>query len=358
MSLHLRPTSQDRAPLRAAHALALALVAGCQPAPEPPPVLPGPPAAAPAPRDDAAYGRLRAGIGELSAYLEGERDPVLLLNAARELEASARGAPDEQAEHSALLLRDISLHLAGEPSRAELEHQLMASFLAPDPQQLERLPLLLEQVNMGTHATPPTDETASVLYAQLTRDMFHYDHPGSPYQDVLPDLEAVTGVTVPAGAVVADVGSGVGSLSILLARRVGEQGRVYAVDVDPEVIAFIEHWRARVPEGRIVRAVASQHEDISLEPDLLDLALINGDGFLFTARAPHPCNPAAKRLLATVLRSLHPGGRLAILSLQNTPDLARCALEVGFVQLVLEPTGGAFGASKEQRSYWLVLARP
>src|SRR5262245_20801976 len=41
------------------------------------------------------------------------------------------------------------------------------------------------------------------------------------------------------GMVIADVGAGGGTLSLMLAREVGEEGRVYAVEIQPAVVGYI-----------------------------------------------------------------------------------------------------------------------
>jgi len=52
--------------------------------------------------------------------------------------------------------------------------------------------------------------------------------------------EVVDALGLREGAVVADIGAGGGYFSMLLARAVGPTGRVYAVDTNPKVLAYID----------------------------------------------------------------------------------------------------------------------
>ena len=52
------------------------------------------------------------------------------------------------------------------------------------------------------------------------------------------DREAILGLLAPRrGESIADVGCGLGTWSIALAKAVGSEGRVYAVDIDPDAVA-------------------------------------------------------------------------------------------------------------------------
>lgn len=72
--------------------------------------------------------------------------------------------------------------------------------------------------------------------------------------------------------VVADIGAGTGYFSAPMARRVTE-GRVYAVDIQPEMLALMERYKA---ESGIenVELVLSTEADPKLPADTLDLALM------------------------------------------------------------------------------------
>jgi predicted methyltransferase len=103
------------------------------------------------------------------------------------------------------------------------------------------------------------------------------------------------------GSVVADIGAGGGWFTIRLARRVGPNGRVYAQDIQPEMIGAIER--------RVEREGLKNVETVrgtSLDPNLpcpVDVVLIVDTYYEMD-------DP--QTLLRNVRASLKPGGRVGI----------------------------------------------
>jgi ubiquinone/menaquinone biosynthesis C-methylase UbiE len=120
------------------------------------------------------------------------------------------------------------------------------------------------------------------------------------------------------GAHVADIGAGSGFFTTRLARAVGPQGRVYAVDVNP--ISLRELKAALGPEITNVELVRGEENDPRLPADRLDAALIVNAYHEF---AEH------QAMLARILASLKPGGRLALVepAPTRTADTTRAAQE-------------------------------
>ncbi len=104
------------------------------------------------------------------------------------------------------------------------------------------------------------------------------------------------------GATGADVGCGLGALSLELARQVGPAGRVYAVDVDEEVLAFA---RAAASERGLttVRTVHAEAGDTRLPPACCD-------GILLYDMAPGLRDEDLPGFSASLSRALAPDGRL------------------------------------------------
>jgi arsenite methyltransferase len=104
------------------------------------------------------------------------------------------------------------------------------------------------------------------------------------------------------GMIVADLGSGAGYFTIRLARAIGPEGTVFAVDTDADLRDSVVE-RARGQGLGNVRAVAAGAEDPAL-PEPVDL--------IFLASVFHhlPDPPAYFR---RAIAGLRPGGRVAIL---------------------------------------------
>jgi ubiquinone/menaquinone biosynthesis C-methylase UbiE len=104
------------------------------------------------------------------------------------------------------------------------------------------------------------------------------------------------------GATVADLGAGAGWFTIRLARRVGPNGRVYAEDIQPQMIEAINRRVQR--EGlRNVTTILGAPDDPRLPPGKLDAVLM--------VNVYHELeDPVA--LLRNVARALAPRGRLGI----------------------------------------------
>jgi ubiquinone/menaquinone biosynthesis C-methylase UbiE len=86
-------------------------------------------------------------------------------------------------------------------------------------------------------------------------------------------LEMRRELRVQPGMSVCDMGCGNGYHTLPLAAAVGEKGRVYAVDVQPEMIAML---RKRVEEKKIlnVQPIEGRFDDPCLPPDSCDLILL------------------------------------------------------------------------------------
>lgn len=120
------------------------------------------------------------------------------------------------------------------------------------------------------------------------------------------------------GAHVADIGAGSGFFTTRLARGVGPQGRVYAVDVNP--ISLRELKTALGPGVANVDLVRGEENDPRLPPDRLDAALIVNAYHEFVEH---------QAMLARILASLKPGGRLVLVEPAPTraADTTRAAQE-------------------------------
>ena len=116
----------------------------------------------------------------------------------------------------------------------------------------------------------------------------------------MPD-EVMDALGIADGAMVADLGAGGGWFTVRLARRVGPSGRVYAQDIQPQMIESISR-RVNRQGLNNVRTILGTADDPRL-PAALDAVLIVGT-------YPEISDPVT--LLRRVAASLKPTGRLGI----------------------------------------------
>lgn len=82
------------------------------------------------------------------------------------------------------------------------------------------------------------------------------------------------------GDCIADIGCGAGRHSFYYAMMVGEKGKVYAVDVDPNSIAFIDRQRRKMELLKDISfdniiTVQNTFDDACLPPDSIDIAILS-----------------------------------------------------------------------------------
>lgn len=131
-----------------------------------------------------------------------------------------------------------------------------------------------------------------------------------------------------AGASVADIGAGSGWFTVRAARRVGEGGQVYAVEINKDYLDYIRR-RAERESLRNIRPVLGQPNDPVLPAASVDAVLI--------LKTYHEVQePVA--LLRHVREALKPAGRLGIIDRNGSggdhgiarDDVVREAERVGF----------------------------
>jgi ubiquinone/menaquinone biosynthesis C-methylase UbiE len=117
-----------------------------------------------------------------------------------------------------------------------------------------------------------------------------------------PDL-IMDALRIGEGSIVADVGAGGGWFTVRLAKRVGPNGKVYAEDIQPEMLAAIRRRVLREGFNNNVLYVKGETADPGLPTDALDAVLIV-DAY---HEIPNPVN-----WLQRLGASLKPTGRIGI----------------------------------------------
>jgi ubiquinone/menaquinone biosynthesis C-methylase UbiE len=100
------------------------------------------------------------------------------------------------------------------------------------------------------------------------------------------------------GMVVADIGAGTGHIARRMAGRVGSGGKVYAVDVQPQMISMIDKLRGGLTQ---IQSVLSSKTDVTLPAGSVDLAIM--------VDVYHELE-FPREVLASIVKALKPGGRV------------------------------------------------
>jgi ubiquinone/menaquinone biosynthesis C-methylase UbiE len=124
-----------------------------------------------------------------------------------------------------------------------------------------------------------------------------------------PDL-VLSVMDIKPGMVIADIGAGTGYYARRMARRAGSKGIVYAVEVQPQMMALLEQNLSR-HQATNVRAVLGTTTDPRLPAASLDLAILVDVYHEF--EFPH-------EMLAAIVRALKSGGQVAFVEFRaNDP---------------------------------------
>jgi ubiquinone/menaquinone biosynthesis C-methylase UbiE len=119
--------------------------------------------------------------------------------------------------------------------------------------------------------------------------------------------EVMTALGIKPGEVIADIGAGSGYFTFRLAHHVGDKGKVYAVDVSPEMILHINRRIRELKVSKVV-SVLSDPDD----PLLPDHSI---DRFFFSESWHHIENHA--KYLALTKRILKPAGQIVMIDFQK-----------------------------------------
>ena len=121
-------------------------------------------------------------------------------------------------------------------------------------------------------------------------------------EEEAPDV-ALSVLKIPKGASVADIGAGSGYMTVKLAARVGPTGRVFANDVQPQMLELLARRLAgkRIANVTIVQGTA---DDPKLPPSSVDLELM--------VDVYHELSQP-QAMLRHLREALKPGGRLVLL---------------------------------------------
>jgi len=134
-----------------------------------------------------------------------------------------------------------------------------------------------------------------------TGDLSIFDSPGRDERLQINRVMDILGVAQ--GKSVADIGAGSGWFSVRAARRVGNSGVVYAVDINPEAVHYVEQ-RAQREQLQNIKTILSTPDDPRLPSGSVDSVLL--------LKTYHEvAEPVA--LLSNLRAALRPGARVGII---------------------------------------------
>ena len=130
------------------------------------------------------------------------------------------------------------------------------------------LTLVVASVWAGQNTTPTRRRATSTPY---TGDLSIFDSPGREQRLQINRVMDILGIAPGKG--VADIGAGSGWFTVRAARRVGPAGTVYAVDINPEAIRYIDR-RVRSESLPNVKTILSKTDDPMLPNEAVDAVLL------------------------------------------------------------------------------------
>jgi SAM-dependent methyltransferase len=164
---------------------------------------------------------------------------------------------------------------------------------------------------------------------------------------------ALDAVGIKPGMTVADVGAGVGYITLRMAKRVGPSGKVYANDIQPEMLTELQNNAARAKFSNI-RTVLGTGTDARLPAGQMDLILLV-DVYHEFSQPP--------KMLQSLREALKPDGRLVLLEYRkedpSIPIRPEHKMSVQEVKIELEAEGFHLGQVIETlpRQHILVLTK-
>lgn len=165
---------------------------------------------------------------------------------------------------------------------------------------------------------------------------------------------ALNAIGIAPGSTVADVGAGSGYFTVRMARRVGAQGRVYANDLQPEMLAMLASrlQKERVPNVTLVQGGV---DDPKLPAASIDLILLVDVYHEFSQ---------PQIMLRRMREALKPGGRLVLLEYRkedpSVPIRPEHKMSVAEAKLEVEAEGFTLSRvdSALPRQHILIFTRP
>ena len=204
-----------------------------------------------------------------------------------------------------------------------------------------------------------------MAWQSVSGQVAHQHHPPQSAEEYIKALEdpsrdewqkpdeVVDSLGLKLGDEVADLGAGSGYFTIRLAREVGATGKVYAVDLDPKLLEYIEK-RAKEEQLENIQTILADPDDPKLGSNSVDL--------IFICDVLHHINDRAK-YYPLLFRALRPSGRLVNVDFhkRKLPVGPPEEMKIDKKDMIKEAVGQGFQLAREleilKYQYFLVFER-
>jgi len=163
--------------------------------------------------------------------------------------------------------------------------------------------------------------------------------------------EVTMALDIKEGETVADIGAGSGYFALRLAHHVGDKGRVYAVDINPDMIVYMNR-RIRDMQLKNIETILAAPDD----PLLMDASI---DRFFICDTWHHIANQT--QYLALMKKALKPGGQVVMIEFhkKELPVGPPVEMKIAREDLVRQMETNGFKLAKEHTflpyQYFLVF---
>lgn len=165
---------------------------------------------------------------------------------------------------------------------------------------------------------------------------------------------AIAALDLKPGMTVADIGAGSGYMSVRMAKLVGPEGKVYAEDIQPQMIDLLKRRLEREKVANVV-PVLGAIDDPKLPAETIDLMLL--------VDVYHEFSEPVK-MLAGMRAALKPGGRLVLLEYRKEDPTVPIRLEhkMTVAEAKMEVEASGFTLAKVDgrlpRQHILIFTKP
>jgi arsenite methyltransferase len=151
--------------------------------------------------------------------------------------------------------------------------------------------------------------------------------------------EVLTALAIEPGEVIADIGAGSGYFTFRLAHHVGDKGKVYAVDISPDMIRHLNR-RIRELKATNVTAILADADD----PLLADASI---DRFFFSDSWHHIENQS--KYLSLIKKMLKPRGEIIMIDFhkKELPVGPPMQMKIAREDLIRQMESNGFRHTKE-----------